>query len=204
MKAKIMDDSHLLIILTGQEARHLGLNSANVDIPTALSKITLAKVFLEGCKYTGFSYNSAENIAIRTLYVRDGTVVLLFSIQAPNLIHSKPSDKRKKYRIKETTGPLVYQFETCTDMMNAAEQLYRSDLICPQTKLLQMGDKYRMVLHLRWKTYKHAKALLEEYGSLKGKGRIAAAVAAEHGILLSEDLFASMWGNSSGTGRRLL
>ena len=53
MKAKIMDASHLLIILSEQEALRLGLNSISVDIPTTLSKITLAKVFLEGCKYTG-------------------------------------------------------------------------------------------------------------------------------------------------------
>ena len=57
-----MDASHLLIILSEQEALRLGLNSISVDIPTTLSKITLAKVFLEGCKYTGFSYSEAENI----------------------------------------------------------------------------------------------------------------------------------------------
>ena len=54
-----MDASHLLIILSEQEALRLGLNSISVDIPTTLSKITLAKVFLEGCKYTGFSYSEA-------------------------------------------------------------------------------------------------------------------------------------------------
>ena len=80
MKAKIMDASHLLIILSEQEALRLGLNSISVDIPTTLSKITLAKVFLEGCKYTGFSYSEAENITIRALSIRDGTFVLLFSV----------------------------------------------------------------------------------------------------------------------------
>ena len=63
-----MDASHLLIILSEQEALRLGLNSISVDIPTTLSKITLAKIFLEGCKYTGFSYSKAENITIRTLF----------------------------------------------------------------------------------------------------------------------------------------
>ena len=72
-----MDASHLLIILSEQEALRLGLNSISVDIPTTLSKITLAKVFLEGCKYTGFSYSEAENITIRALSIRDGTFVLL-------------------------------------------------------------------------------------------------------------------------------
>ena len=43
MKAKNMDASHLLIILSEQEALRLGLNSISVDIPTTLSKITLAK-----------------------------------------------------------------------------------------------------------------------------------------------------------------
>ena len=34
-----------------------------------------------------------------------------------------------------------------------------------------------------------AKAILQEYGILKGKGRVAAAAAMEHGTLLTEDLF---------------
>ncbi len=202
MKAKIMDESHLLIILTSQEALILGLNSVNTGMLTSLSKITLAKVFLEGCKYTGFSYKNAENITIRTLCVRDGTVVLLFSIQPPSLSHRRLSVKRKKYHIKETTGPLIYQFESCTDMMNATEQLYRSGLTCPETKLVRLGDQYRMIIRFRRKTYKQARALLEEYGVLKGKGRVAAAATIEHGILLAEDLFSVMWGKKSSADRR--
>ncbi|MFR5068536.1 MAG: hypothetical protein ACLTE2_00810 [Eubacteriales bacterium] len=106
MKAKIMDASHLLIILSEQEALRLGLNSISVDIPTTLSKITLAKVFLEGCKYTGFSYSEAENITIRALSIRDGTFVLLFSVHIPNMSRIKSSFQRKKFRIKETTATI--------------------------------------------------------------------------------------------------
>ncbi len=84
-ESKIMDASHLLIILSEQEALRLGLNSISVDIPTTLSKITLAKIFLEGCKYTGFSYSKAENITIRTLSVCDGTFVLLFRVHISNI-----------------------------------------------------------------------------------------------------------------------
>ena len=119
-----MDASHLLIILSEQEALRLGLNSISVDIPTTLSKITLAKVFLEGCKYTGFSYSEAENITIRALSIRDGTFVLLFSVHIPNMSRGKSSLQRRKFRIKETTGPYVYQFQNCTDMMDAVERLY--------------------------------------------------------------------------------
>jgi len=192
LKAKIMDASHLLIILSEQEALRLGLNSISVDIPTTLSKITLAKVFLEGCKYTGFSYSEAENITIRALSIRDGTFVLLFSVHIPNMSRIKSSFQRKKFRIKETTGPYVYQFQNCTDMMDAAERLCMAGITCPKAKLLRFGDKYRIIFHLRWKTSKLAKAILQEYGILKGKGRVAAAAAMEHGILLTEDLFSTV------------
>ena len=192
MKAKIMDDSHLLIILSEQEALRLGLNSISVNIPTTLSKITLAKVFLEGCKYTGFSYAYAENITIRALSVRDGTFVLLFSVHIPNLSHGKSFLQRKKFRIKETTGPYVYQFQNCTDMMDAVERLNIAGITCPKAKLLRFGDKYRIIFHLRWRTSKYAKAILQEYGILKGKGRVAAAAAIEHGTLLTEDLFSAV------------
>ena len=157
MKAKIMDASHLLIILSEQEALRLGLNSISVDIPTTLSKITLAKVFLEGCKYTGFSYSEAENITIRALSIRDGTFVLLFSVHIPNMSRIKSSFQRKKFRIKETTGPYVYQFQNCTDMMDAAERLCMAGITCPKAKLLRFGDKYRIIFHLRWKTSKLAR-----------------------------------------------
>ncbi len=87
-------------------------------------------------------------------------------------------------------------------MMNATEQLYRSGLTCPETKLVRLGDQYRMIIRFRRKTYKQARALLEEYGVLKGKGRVAAAATIEHGILLAEDLFSVMWGKKSSADRR--
>lgn len=195
MKAKIMDDSHLLVILTEQETLRLGLNGMTIGMLTTLSKITLAKVFLEGCKNTGFSYHSAENITIRALSIQDGTFILLFSLHTPNLYYSKSPKKRKKYRIKETTGPFVYQFQTCTDMMNAVEQMYIAGLSCSGAKLMRFGEKYRIIFHLKWKTCKHANTLLQEYGILKGKGHIAAAAAVEHGILLTEDLFGTLTAN---------
>ncbi|MFQ9440794.1 MAG: hypothetical protein ACLR13_07040 [Acutalibacteraceae bacterium] len=106
MKAKIMDASHLLIILSEQEALRLGLNSISVDIPTTLSKIT--------------------------------------------------SFSKKKISNKETTGPYVYQFQNCTDMMDAAERLCMAGITCPKAKLLRFGGKYRIIFHLRWKTSKFA------------------------------------------------
>ena len=188
-----MDASHLLIILSEQEALRLGLNSISVDIPTTLSKITLAKIFLEGCKYTGLSYSKAENITIRTLSVCDGTFVLLFRVHISNISRGKSSLQRKKFRIKQTTGPYVYQFQNCTDMMDAVERLCITGITCPKTKLLRFGDKYRIIFHLRWKTSMLAKAILQEYGILKGKGRVAAAAAMEHGTLLTEDLFKTVF-----------
>ena len=65
-------------------------------------------------------------------------------------------------------------------------------ITCPKAKLLRFGGKYRIIFHLRWKTSKFAKAILQEYGILKGKGRVAAAAAMEHGILLTEDLFSTV------------
>lgn len=106
-----MDASHLLIILSEQEALRLGLNSISVDIPTTLSKITLAKVFLEGCKYTGFSYSEAENITIRALSIRDGTFVLLFSVHIPNMSRGKSSLQRRKFRIKKPPAHMCINFK---------------------------------------------------------------------------------------------
>ena len=86
----------------------------------------------------------------------------------------------------------MYQFQNCTDMMDAAERLCMAGITCPKAKLLRFGGKYRIIFHLRWKTSKFAKAILQEYGILKGKGRVAAAAAMEHGILLTEDLFSTV------------
>ena len=104
----------------------------------------------------------------------------------------KSSLQRKKFRIKETTGPYVYQFQNCTDMMDAVERLCMAGITCPKAKLLRFGGKYRIIFHLRWKTSKYEKAILQEYGILKGKGRVAAAAAMEHGTLLTEDLFGTV------------
>ena len=52
-----MDASHLLIILSEQEALRLGLNSISVDIPTTLSKITLEKLNKVGANIVGIILN---------------------------------------------------------------------------------------------------------------------------------------------------
>ena len=93
-----MDASHLLIILSEQEALRLGLNSISVDIPTTLSKITLAKVFLEGCKYTGFSYSEAENITIRALSIRDGTFVYSEYVSYKIIFSKKKISNKRNHR----------------------------------------------------------------------------------------------------------
>ena len=55
--------------------------------------------------------------------------------------YDKEVAKQYKFRIKETTGPYVYQFQNCTDMMDAAERLCMAGITCPKAKLLRFGGK---------------------------------------------------------------
>lgn len=190
MKAKIMDASHLLLILSAREVLCLGLSGLYEKIPRAVSRITLAKVFLDGCKYTGFCYQNAKNILIRTLPMQTGGIALLFCLQG----NASVPEKRKRFQIKQIVGPYIYRFETCTDMMNAAEHLHKAGLAnTPDAKLLQFGQHYRIILELKWQAIKHTKAILREYGTFLGKGRIAAATCLEHGTLLTNNLFGALF-----------
>lgn len=191
MKAKIMDTGHLLVILSQTEVLRLGLNHNMARMPTALCKMTLAKLFLEGCRHTGFAYRNAHDITIRTFSVRDGTLALLFCVQSSSKLSSTP---RRRFRIKQTTGPYIYRFACCTDLLNAAEQLVKTGISCPGATLLRVGMQYDVIFPLHRKMRRRAQALLAEYGVLRGKGRIAAAAAQEHGEWLSNDLLNSISG----------
>ena len=89
MKAKIMDTGHLLVILSQTEVLRLGLNHNMARMPTALCKMTLAKLFLEGCRHTGFAYRNAHDITIRSARRYIG-IAILRAKQQQTLINTAP------------------------------------------------------------------------------------------------------------------
>lgn len=183
MKMKALDASHLLIILTAQETRSLGLDVKGPNWGSLHCRLMIARIFSVACAGTEFAMNKGQ-IAIKAMETVDGQCVLMFSTITPAA--AQKNGKRKVYKIKSPVGPFVYCFDSAGDMLNAVERLSRAKISC-KSRLLRCGNGYRLVLTPGFTLRNTADCILQEYGTLCGKGSAAAAMAAEHGQVLCDD-----------------
>jgi len=181
LKMKALDASHLLIILTAQESRSLGL-AEGLSWNSLHCRLTIARIFAAACANTDFARHK-DQIAIRAMATTDGETVLMFTAVAP--AKAKKGATRKIFRIKYS-GPYVYELENVDDLLNALERLYRSNTQ-GGCQLLQYGRKYRLILSPYFTMKEKTEGILKEYGRLCGVGKVAAAVSLEHGRVLSRD-----------------
>ena len=109
MKMKALDASHLLIILTAQETRSLGLDVRGPNWGSLHCRLMIARIFSAACAGTEFAMNKGQ-IAIKAMETVDGQCVLMFSTIAPAA--PQKDGKRKVYKIKSPAGPFVYRFDS--------------------------------------------------------------------------------------------
>ena len=181
MKMKALDASHLLIILSAQETRSLGL-AQGLSWNSLHCRLTIAHIFAAACANTDFALHK-DQVAIRAMETADGETVLMFSTICPAKV--KKGEARKVYRIK-CFGPYVYELECAGDMLDVLQRLYRMNTR-GDCKLLRFGSRYRLILSPYFALKGSTETILKEYGRLCGIGRPAAAFSMEHGELLSRD-----------------
>lgn len=184
MKLKALDASHLMIILTAQETRNLGLDARGMSWNSLHCRLTIAHIFANACAKIDFHLpDRKEQIAIRAMETADGETVLMFSAVSPS--KAKKGGTRKIYRIK-SAGPYIYEVRDAGDLLNVLERLYNAN-IRGACQAVLYGERYRLILSPCCTVRTRADSILREYGSLCGIGRPAAAYALEHGRLLSRD-----------------
>jgi len=180
LKTKTIDAAHMLIILTAQESRSLGLSPNSICWNSLHCRLAIARIFVAACAGTNFAENK-NKIELKAMATADGECVLIFSTD-PSV---KP--KRKIYKIKTSAGPYVYQFTCAGDVLNTIERLYRADLNCSDCTLLRTAGCYRLIISPPYGLCSDISSILKEYGTLCGKGKTAAAFALENGELLCTD-----------------
>lgn len=181
MKTKTIDAAHMLIILTAQESRSLGLSPNSICWNSLHCRLAIARIFVAACAGTDFAANK-NKIELKAMATADGECVLIFSTDPYS---AKP--KRKVYKIKTSAGPYVYQFANVGDVLNTIERLYRADLGCSDCTLLRVEGCYRLIISPPYGICSDVSCILKEYGALCGKGKTAAAFAQENGELLCTD-----------------
>ena len=186
---KALDASHLLIILSAQETRSLGLDLDGLGWESLHCRLAIARIFAAACANTDFGKNK-NRIAIKAMQTIDGECVLMFS--AISAAKSAKNGGRKIYRIKSPAGPYIYCFKSVSDLMDAVELLYRCNPSGWNSKLVLYDDTYRLVLSPHFSLRHSADCTLREYGFLCGKGKAAEAFLLEHGKLLSDNIVCSL------------
>ena len=189
MKMKALDASHMLIILSAQETRSLGLDLDGLGWESLHCRLAIARVFAAACANTDFAKNKNQ-ITIKAMQTADGECVLMFSA----ITAAKPSKthQRKVYRIKSFNGPYIYRFKTLEDLMNAVELLYQANHFGWHSSMVLYGNAYHLILNPRFSLRQPMDRILREYGELRGKGKSAEAFLLEHGTLLCEDAVRSL------------
>lgn len=170
----------MLIILTAQESRSLGLSPDSICWNSLHCRLTIARIFVAACAGTNFA-SSKNKIELKAMATADGECVLIFSTDPS----AKP--KRKLYKIKTSSGPYVYQFPSVSDALNALERLYRANMNCTDCTLLRSSSGYRLVISPPCGLCSAVSGILTEYGTLGGKGKTAASFAQEDGEVLCTD-----------------
>lgn len=182
MKLKILDDDHLLAILTAHEAETLGIFEADRTLPLRFhsfhSRLAAAKILSIACS-GGFDCEG-RRITLRALPSEDDErVVLLFTLERR---------RRQCYRIKHTPEPVLFRFADAGAVLDLLDRLH-SHPLGEKTpfSLYRFGRGYGLVFSAPVTVRRPLTVILREYGEYTGKGAVAAAFAAEHGTLLSAD-----------------
>ena len=92
MKVKALDESHLLVILTAQEADSLGLDAASLRVNNLTCRITIARLFAAACERTESPlcgtgpladiFHKVEKVGIHAMSTIDGQMGLCFQRQS--------------------------------------------------------------------------------------------------------------------------
>ncbi len=190
MKVKALDDSHLLVILTAQEAGSLGLGAKVLREGADGCRAVMERLLAAACRQTGFSCERRRGkVGIHAMPTVEGEWVLVFSdlvMQKPPAACGEQLPKRRTYRIKECAGPYGYRFPSCEDALRVLERLFYENMLCP-CQFIRLGEGYYLVAHPKRREFAALHCLMQEYGTVWGRGKAAAAFLLEHGHLLSPD-----------------
>ena len=184
MKVKALDDSHLLVILTAQEAGSLGLGAKVLREGADGCRAVMERLLAAACRQTGFSCERRRGkVGIHAMPTVEGEWVLVFSdlvMQKPPAACGEQLPKRRTYRIKECAGPYGYRFPSCEDALRVLERLFYENMLCP-CQFIRLGEGYYLVAHPKRREFAALHCLMQEYGTVWGRGKAAAAFLLEHG-----------------------
>jgi hypothetical protein len=186
LKLKALDAFHLLMILSSQEQKELGLDIHSLH--TLHNRLTIAHLISAACDGTDFLPRTGQ-ITIRAMETEDGQCVLMFSA---------PPKKRKVYKVKSPIGPYLYRFPSAGDLLSAMERLYRTEACCGDCRLFLLDGSYVLLIFPRCSLRPATDCLLREYSEYRGKGPLAAAFITEHGKLISQNPIAEIGSSLTG------
>lgn len=172
MRWKLLDARHLLVVLTKEEARTLGLNGFG----GARARLAAARIL--SVVGGGAFLAEGQHVLLRMLPAAVDRTVLLFTLQAPY---------RRCYRVRSRPIPLVFRVEGADAVLGLWERLPALPCASAAVQWYHLEkDRYAVVVRVSRVRHRRIALLLAEYGTYCGSGEAAAAFAAEHGRLLQK------------------
>lgn len=162
----------LLISLSNEEIKKFNLTFKRSNWNNSYNIIKNLLVFAKA--ETGFNAENCE-LKIETLNQSDGCLMLI------TLLSQNLKQSRKLYKIKSRPQVFVFSFDTTENLLCAVERLYKLHTKIDNAQLIQINEKYYMILSLKQSISYKILPLISEYGELNTKGLVECARCTERG-----------------------
>lgn len=167
-----------MIVLAKEDMQEYGLTFEELDWHDRQSRESMKQLLRLACAQTGFCIRG-HRMMIEAAPGSGGCLILVTLLDA--------GKERKTYRIKKPCGFYVYAFADVEDLLCAVERLYGEAQPTTGSRLVRVDRQYRLILRAPKGLSPAEQSLLGEYGQLVGRGKLAAAAAAEHGVILAAE-----------------
>lgn len=177
MTIEQIDSNRLLIILEDEEMQGYSLDFDHL----ALSDPNYREILKELLTIAGMRKDfeiKGKNFLVEALSHRTGCLFIV------TVLPECKNVNKRKYRVKKTSGTMIYSFSDAESLLSAIERLYKCGYIFENSKLYYSGEYYLIIYYSKGISCRAA-AILTEHGKKEFAGRINLARIVERSRLIS-------------------
>jgi hypothetical protein len=174
--------SKLLVAMSSDEMKRFNLtfmHNSTINNNAHINNI-LKNLLVIARAETGFNADN-HNLMVEALPQNEGCVMVI------TLMPLKKHKRRRLYKIKDRTEPLIFSFEEMEDIICMSQRIYRLDLVIDHSQIVKDEKKYYLIVYAKRSVNSKIMPLISEYGQLVGKGFIESARQNERGQVVIVD-----------------
>lgn len=175
-----IDDIRLLISLANEDMQAFDLRFDQFLWSDRKSRNIIRELLEIAEEKTGFSVEN-KRLMIEAVPINDGCAILF------TLLSDKLKLARKKFRVKNKHEPLIYEFNSAGDLLDAISKLIPLNTNIRLSTVIEFQKKYYLIMYTNGGITSAVSVILSEYGKWKGAGKINESKLMEYGKIVSKE-----------------